>query len=574
MFSQLPTDVRAFQDWSWSQIAPYYADLAARPLTAGSLEAWLADWTRLSFLIYETGARRHLAHTQDTTDAVAEAAFFRYLDEIRPPAATAEQELKLKLLASGLSLEGLAVPLRNLKAEADLFRDVNLPLLVEESKLGSRYDKIIGAQTVEWEGKEIPLPQLRPVLAGTDRARREAAWQLMSRRRLADRSALNDLWRELHALRQRIAANAGHPDYRSYIWQAKQRFDYTPADCATFHDAIEAVCVPAATRIYDRRSRMLGLPALRPWDLTNGEFSRPADMPGTQPLKPYRDGGELLDKSAAILDKVDPSLGGQYRTMIAEGLLDAENRKGKAPGGYCTYFPVAKRPFIFMNAVGLHDDVQTMLHEAGHAFHAFASSDLPFAPQLESPMEFNEVASMAMELLAAPYLTADHGGFYDVGGAARARIEHLESTILFWPYMAVVDAFQQWAYTHPEGAEPDACDAQWRALVQRFIPAIDFDGLDDVMATGWHRKLHIFNVPFYYVEYGLAQLGAAQVWRNSLTDHPRAVADYRSALRLGGTATLPQLFATAGARFAFDAGTLGEAVGLIERTVTELGAVA
>ena len=396
----------------------------------------------------------------------------------------------------------------------------------------------------------------------------------MSQRRLADRSALNDLWRELHALRQRIAANAGHPDYRSYIWQAKQRFDYTPADCATFHDAIEAVCVPAATRIYDRRSRLLGLPALRPWDLTNGEFSRPADMPGTQPLKPYRDGGELLDKSAAILDKVDPSLGGQYRMMIAEGLLDAENRKGKAPGGYCTYFPVAKRPFIFMNAVGLHDDVQTMLHEAGHAFHAFASSDLPFAPQLESPMEFNEVASMAMELLAAPYLTADHGGFYDVGGAARARIEHLESTILFWPYMAVVDAFQQWAYTHPEGAEPDACDAQWRALVQRFIPAIDFDGLDDVMATGWHRKLHIFNVPFYYVEYGLAQLGAAQVWRNSLTDHPRAVADYRSALRLGGTATLPQLFATAGARFAFDAGTLGEAVGLIERTVTELGAVA
>lgn len=574
MFDTLPTEVRDFLDWPWARIAPYYADLEARPLTADTLDAWLADWTRLSFLIYETGARRHLAHTQDTTNAEAEAAFFRYLDEIRPPAASAEQQLKLKLLASGLSRDGLAVPLRNLKAEADLFREANLPLLVEESKLGSRYDKIIGAQTVVWEGREVPLPQLRPVLAGTDRAKRAEVWRLMADRRLADRGALNDLWRELHALRQKVAANAGHPDYRSYAWQAKQRFDYSPADCATFHDAIEAVCVPAATRIYERHSRRLGLSALRPWDLTNGEFSRPCDPPGTQPLRPYRDGGELLHKSAAILDRVDPSLGGQYRTMIAEGLLDAENRKGKAPGGYCTYFPVAKRPFIFMNAVGLHDDVQTMLHEAGHAFHAFASSDLPFAPQLESPMEFNEVASMAMELLAAPYLAADQGGFYDVGGAARARIEHLESTILFWPYMAVVDAFQQWAYTHPDGAEPEACDAQWRALWRRFVPAVDFDGLDDVAATGWHRKLHIFTVPFYYVEYGLAQLGAAQVWRNSLSDPSRAVADYRSALRLGGTATLPQLFATAGARFAFDAGTLGEAVGLIERTVSELGAVA
>ncbi|MEO8083698.1 MAG: M3 family oligoendopeptidase [Ardenticatenales bacterium] len=574
MFDTLPSNVQPFQAWPWAQIAPYYADLAERPLSQSTLKAWLADWTQLSFLIYETGARLHLAHTQDTANAAAEAAFFRYLDEIRPSAAAAEQALKLKLLASGLSTDGLAVPLRNIKAEADLYREENLPLLVEESKLGSRYDKTIGAQTVEWEGNEVPLPQLRPILAGTDRDRRMAAWRKMADRRLVDRAALNDLWRELHALRQRVAANAGHPDYRSYMWQAKQRFDYSPADCATFHAAIETVCVPAATRIYERHRMRLGVSSLRPWDMTNGEFSRPADAPGTVPLKPYRDGGELLDKSAAIFDQVDPSLGGQYRTMIREGLLDAENRKGKAPGGYCTYFPVAKRPFIFMNAVGLHDDVQTMLHEAGHAFHAFASSDLPFAPQLESPMEFNEVASMAMELLAAPYLTADRGGFYDDGGAARARIEHLESTILFWPYMAVVDAFQQWAYTDPAGADPDACDETWRSLWRRFIPGVDFDGLDDVEATGWHRKLHIFTVPFYYVEYGLAQLGAAQVWRNSLNDHPQAVADYRSALRLGGTATLPQLFATAGANFAFDAGTLGEAVGLIERTVSELGAVA
>ncbi|HEX9617698.1 MAG TPA: M3 family metallopeptidase, partial [Anaerolineales bacterium] len=252
-------------------------------------------------------------------------------------------------------------------------------------------------------------------------------------------------------------------------------------------------------------------------------------------------------------------------------LLDLENRKGKAPGGYCDDFKATRRPFIFMNAVGLHDDVQTLLHEGGHAFHLFEMIHLPYFHQLETPMEFNEVASMAMELLAAPYLSAEQGGFYSQEDTARARIEHLEACLLFWPYMVVVDAFQHWVYeNHQEARDPANCDAKWTELWERFMPGVDWSGLEAERATGWQRKLHIHEDPFYYVEYGLAQLGAFQVWGNALKDQAGAVAAYRKALSLGGTATLPQLYATAGARLAFDAGTLSSAIRLAEETITKL----
>jgi oligoendopeptidase F len=257
--------------------------------------------------------------------------------------------------------------------------------------------------------------------------------------------------------------------------------------------------------------------------------------------------------------------------MRAESLLDLDNRKGKAPGGYCAELAVERKPFIFMNAVGLHDDVQTLLHEAGHAFHVFEAARLPYHQQLEYGMEIAEVASMSMELLAAPHLTRDAGGYFSREEAARARVEHLEGIVLFWPYMAVVDGFQHWVYEHPDDARrPANCDATWDTLWQRFMPVVDWSGLEDQRRTGWQRKLHIFQLPFYYVEYGLAQLGAVQVWRNSLADPAHAVADYRRALAMGATATLPDLFAAAGARFAFDAGTLSEAVQLVERTIQEL----
>ncbi len=563
--------ITEFMNWSWDKIKPYYDELASREVTAATVEEWLSDWSLLSDYIHETASRLHVATTVDTTDKEAEERFNRFIEEVMPPARKADQRLKEKLLASGLTPKGFEIPLRNMKAEAELFREENLPLMVEEQKLRNEYNRVVGAQTVEWRYKEYTISQLRPFLQSPDRELREEVWRLMLGRQVKDRGPLTEIWDALLDLRQQIAANAGKPDYRAYIWQAYTRFDYTPDDCKAFHKAIEEVVVPAAAQILEKRRQRLGVQTLRPWDLE-------VDPEGRPPLRPFQTVEELQEKTDAIFHHVDPQLGDYYHIMREEHLLDLENRKGKAPGGYCTAFPVSKRPFIFMNAVGVHDDVQTMLHESGHAFHDFEmfnNPDLRYSQQRDIPMEFAEVASMSMELLAAPYLTKDYGGFYTPAEAARARIEHLERSILFWPYMAVVDAFQHWVYEHPEEAhDPAICDGVWGNLWRRFMPVVDWSGLEDFMVSGWMRKLHIFQYPFYYIEYGLSQLGAVQVWANSLKDQAAAVKAYRRALSLGYTVPLPELYATAGAKFAMDAATLRTAVDLMMKTIEELESLA
>lgn len=565
MLNQLPAHTAALLNWTWPDIKPHFEALAARPITAATSAEWLADWSRLSACLSEMYSRLYVASTVNTRDETAQNLFNSFLDNIFPPAQTAEQTLKEKLLASALAPDGFAIPLRNMRAEAALFQEANLPLLADEQKIGDEYDKIIGAQTVVWNGQEATLPQLQPAFQDSDRATRERAWRLSMERRLADRAAVNGVWARVLRVRLKIAENAGFGrDYRAYRWRQQLRFDYTPDDSKSFQQAIEAIIVPAAVRRYERRRQQLGLATLRPWDLN-------VDTSGQPPLRPYTTIAELNEKTSAIFHQVDPQLGGYFDTMRHEGLLDLDNRKDKAPGGYCTGYYAVKRPFIFMNAVGLHDDVQTLLHEGGHAFQVFETATLPYVQQLQVGLEFSEVASMGMELLAAPYLASTQGGFYSEADAARARAEHLESLILFWPYMAVVDAFQHWVYENPDQAlNGDACDAQWAALWGRFMRGVDWSGLEPEMMTGWHRKAHIHQLPFYYIEYGLAQLGAVQVWRNALSNQAQAVAAYRRALALGGTVPLPQLYATAGARFAFDAETLRQAVTLIEETLREL----
>jgi oligoendopeptidase F len=358
-----------------------------------------------------------------------------------------------------------------------------------------------------------------------------------------------------------MAAHAGYDDYRSFRWKELHRFDYTPDDCMRFHRAIEEVVVPAAERIAEKRRRMLGVESLRPWDTEVDPLGRGA-------LTPFSEVSQLQEGVASIFHRVDERLATYFDTMVREELLDLDNRKNKAPGGYCTDFAALKRPFIFMNAVGIHDDVQTLLHEAGHSFHTFEKSHLPYYQQRQVGMEFSEVASMAMELLASPYLVKNQGGFYEQADAARAVIEHLEWGIRFWPYMAVVDAFQHWAYEHPaESVDPEKCDEQWARVWNRFITWIDWTGLERELQNGWQTKLHIHVAPLYYVEYGLAQLGAVQVWANALEDQAGSVAAYRSALALGGTVPIPDLFAAAGAKFAFDADTLEDAVSLMMHTI-------
>lgn len=568
MFDTLPSITHALT-WAWADFAPFYTDLESRAVTRD----WLRDWDRLARLTTEVGARKRIAYSQATDSAAAREAYFGYLDALQPHVTEAEQRLGRRWLESDLRLPELEVPLRNVQAEVALFRAENLPLLVEEAKLGTRYESVVGAQTTDLEGQTHTIPQLMRYLHQPDRALRERVWRTALARQVADRETLNALWVEIFDVRQRLAAQAQYPDFQAYMWPKLLRFDYTPADAARFRAAIERVVVPAVTRLYAKHRARLGLATLRPWDLTNGISNRPPNPAHLPLLRPLTDPAQMPEKCAPIFHRVDAQLGAYFEVMRKEELLDVVNRPHKAPGAYNQPLIASRRSFVFANGVGLHNDVITLFHEAGHAFHAFESAPLPYHLQWGMGSEFTEVASMSMELLAAEFLAEGRGGFYTERDAARARLELLENILLSWPYIALVDAFQNWAYLNPAaGRDPAQCDAQWRALWARLMPVVDWNGLDAALETGWQRKIHIFTDPFYYIEYGLAQLGAVQVWANFLRDPAEAVRRYRSALSRRGTATVPQLYAEAGARLAFDAETLAEAVQLLETHIAALDA--
>lgn len=564
VFSTFPQSTDEINPRRWETFAPYFDELLARPLTNSNIREWLNDWSRLLRLYEESGAMIYVEKSLDTADTEKEQAFLDYIHNVEPKARVADQSLKERLFTLDVPDEDMALVLRNMRNEAELFRDSNIPLLTELARLDNEYDKITGGLKTDWEGEEKNLVQLGLFLKEKERLVRERAWEKTMDLWLSQRQQLNKLYADMLALRCQVASNAGLPDYRAYAFREKGRFDYTPEDCYTFHEAIEKVVVPAAQRIYEKKRQRLGLDVLQPWDILVDTSDAPS-------LRPYEGQDELIQGSLNIFNSVDPELGRYFAVMAEDGLLDLDTRAGKALGGYCMTLAMRKRPFIFMNGVGVHDDVQTMLHEAGHAFHVFETAALPLYWQAEKPMEFAEVASMAMEKIGAPYLTKENGGFYTASEAARARIEHLESEILFLPYMAVVDAFQHWVYTHPEAAADAAhCDKAWDDLWARFMPGFDWAGFEEARMTGWHRKPHIFTAPFYYIEYGMAQVGALQVWRNSLSDQAGALAAYRHALSLGGTKTLPELFAAAGAEFRFDTDMLTDLIALVENMIEEL----
>jgi oligoendopeptidase F len=560
-------DTTDFIGWPWPDIEPFYRELEARPIDAAGAVQFLADWSALAERLDETNQRLIVATTRNTADAEAQKLSDSFFGDVYLHAQEADQRLKKKLLALGVEIEGFEVPLQKMRAEVNLFRQENLPLAAQEKKEVDRYYQTTGSQTVEWEGREVPLPELHRPLQDRDRSVRERAWRLSSERRLQDRRVIDEVWRNVLDLRLQMAVNAGYPDYRSFRWQQLNRFDYTPDDAKRFHGAIEEAVVPAAMRLLERRRRLLGLDAIRPWDL----YVDPQNLP---PLQPYRDVPELKTRTSAVFHDVDPQLGRYFDVMIRENLLDLESRKNKAQLGYCLPFNATMLPFIFTNTAQTHGDVLTLLHEGGHAFHVFEMRQLPYYWQRDIERigaEFGEVGSMAMELLAAPYLSRAHGGFYSEGDAGRARVGHLESIITDWGWIAGVDAFQHWVYENPESArDPDACDDAYGSLMQRFIRGIDWSGLEEELKTDWRRIPHIFETPFYYLEYGLAQLGAVQIWATALEDQARAMEQYRDALQLGDTRSVPELFSAAGATLAFDAGTLRPAVDLIERTIGEL----
>jgi len=564
LFDNLTTD--ALINLTWGDFESHYEALENEVISALNIEEWMSRWTILSDIQEELYNRAYVATSVNTADKSAEARFDAYMEKIYPNVMAAEQKLKQKLLASGLSVEGFEIPLRNMQAEADLFRENNIPLRIEEEKLSNTFDKITGAQSVDWAGEEKTVRQMEVLLRDKDANTRLTGWKKMAERQLEDRKAINELWVQFMEIREKIARNTGLDNFRDFRWRELLRFDYSPEDCKSFHDAIEDTVVPIVNRLAEKRKQALGLKTLRYCDIF-------VDLSDEEPLQPFSNVNQLKKGALAIFNNVHPQFAAYFKKLDDEGLLDLENRKNKAGGAYCTEYAYIRRPFIFGNAVGIHDDVQTVLHEGGHSFHSFETFGLPYFQQRAVPIEFAEVASMGMEFLAQRYLEKGKGGFYSSAEAARAQSEHLEQSLMFWPYMAIVDAFQHWAYENPHnGKNPDLCDAKWAELEDRFRPFIDWDGYEDVKMTGWHRKPHIHQIPFYYVEYGLAQLGAAQIWKNTLVNEEKAVNAYRKALSLGGTVSLPKLFESAGAKFAFDAVTLKHAADLMEKKIIDLRA--
>lgn len=546
-----------------AQVEAYYRQLDGRSLNSpAALEAWLRDWSELEGWLGEEGSVRHVEMTCQTDDPVREKRFLDFIENVVPPAKTWSNKLEKRLLAcehrTALPRERYAVLLRNVENRVSLFREENVALQVEDEKLRQQYQKLVGGLTATHDGREQTMQQLAQYLERTDRKEREAVWHKISSAWAGIREDVERIYDEMVRLRHEMARNAGFENYRDYAFLEHARFDYTPADCVTFADSIAQIIVPATRSLADRRKAQLGVDRLRPWDMA-------VDPEGREPLRPFEGAARLVEGSARVFEHVHPVFGEQFDRMRAAGLLDLESRKGKAPGGYMMNYEGRRLPFIFMNAVGTQRDLETLLHEGGHAFHAFATRNDPLVEYRSAPTEFSEVASMAMELLALPHL----GEFYSPTDRDRSESDHLDGIIRFFPYMAKIDQLQHWVYTHPRHTR-DERRAVWEALEARFEGWVDFAGIEGDRAWAWHRKTHPFTVPFYYVEYGIAQLGALGVWLNSRRDYPAAVSAYRRGLGLGGTRPLPELFRAAGVAFDFSTRSIEPAIGAAHSRMMEL----
>jgi oligoendopeptidase F len=558
----IPESPAALADATWDDVAPLYEALATVPLSSENAERWLATWSRLDETLSEAGALATISYTADTTDSAKEAAHLRFAADIAPKQDEQHVRLSRRLLDLGYTRRDLETVLRVFRTDAAIFREANVPLFSELEEIETGYERVVGGLAVEWDGETKTVPQMQPFLMSPDRTVRERAFRRMASPYIAHRTALADLFDRAYDRRQRVARNAGFRDYQEYIFQAKHRFEYTPADCAHFHDAVARTVVPALGRLGEYRARRMGVIRLRPWDV---QFN----VDRVEPLVPFADVTEFVAAAERVFDAVDPEFGAQFRAMARQHLLDLESRHGKAPGGYCMTLHHRGMPFIFMNAVGVPNDVSTLVHEAGHCFHAIESHRLPLLWQRSTGMEAAELASMSMELLAAPFL-ARPTGYYEPSDARHALVEQLEEMLQSIAHIASVDEFQSWIYTSGDGGDRDARDAAWMRIRSRYGTIVDWTGLDAERVARWYRQAHIFTTPFYYIEYGIAQLGALQLWRSSLNEHRETVDRYKAALRLGATRPLPEIYAAAGARLMFDAEGMEPLVALVEQVIAQL----
>jgi oligoendopeptidase F len=549
----------------WSQIAPLFDQLEVRApacATAADLERWLLDWSELNAALDEESSKRYIAMTCHTDNAEAEKAYLRFIEHVEPQLKPRQFKLAQTYVAhplrQQLPKQRYEVFDRATQVQVELFREENVPRETEEAKLGQQYQKLSGSLTVQFRGEERTLIQMGRYLEEPDRPLRQEAWELVANRRLQEAAKFEDLFDALVKLREQIAGNAGYTNYRDYAFRKLCRFDYTPADCVAFHEGVEQELMPVLRELQAERKQQLGVESLRPWDLAVDPLNRP-------PLRPFEQVDQMVSRTQDIFERLDRELAAGFERMRHLRLLDLANRKGKAPGGYQSTLAEARVPFIFMNAVGLQRDVETLLHEAGHAFHALATRDEDLHAYRSAPIEFCEVASMSMELLGNEFLET----FYAPPEVTRARRTHLERIVEIFPWIATVDAFQHWIYTHPGHTRAERTKA-WLGLMDRFGGDADWQGYEAARANLWHRQLHIFLYPFYYIEYGIAQLGALQVWANSKRNKAEALKAYKRSLTLGGARPLPELFAAAGCKFQFSRQTMAPLVALVRGEIAKL----
>lgn len=541
--SFLPVD---FTITTWELLEPYFQQLLNRPLNRiQDLEQWLKDSSELEAIISEEACWRQVRMTCDTENKELEEAFNYFYIEIAPKMQPYADQLNRKLIASEytaqLDQQKYFTYLRSIRKSIELFREANIPLQSELSVMQQQFGQIAGKMTVEIEGKEYTLQQAGKFLESPDRALREQVYLKMQNRRYTDREALNTLFDQLVAKRHQIALNTGFSNYRDYKFKEMGRFDYTPDDCFRFHDSVKHHVVPLVKRIYEEQRKAIGVDVLRPWDMD-------AEPEGIQPLQPFADGKELLDKTIQCFELLNPFFADCLRKMDELKRFDLDSRKGKAPGGYNMPLAETGAPFIFMNAAGTLDDVTTMVHEGGHAVHSFLTHNLELTGFKEYGAEIAEVASMAMELFSMEYWTVF---FKDKEELRRAKFKQLERVLTILPWIARIDAFQHWLYEHPNHTSEER-GAYWLQLANEYSTGlIDYSGLEQFRPYEWQRQLHLFEVPFYYIEYGIAQLGAIGLWMQFKKNPQQALENYMQALKLGGTKTLPELYAAAGLKFDF-----------------------
>lgn len=558
----LPED---FKVTNWEALMPYYEDLKNRELpSAQALDQWLQDVSELDAVVSEDACWRQIRMTCDTNNPELEEAFSYFVMEIEPKVKPYAFAINKKLLDSPFSKEldpAVYFPyLRGVDNSVHLYREENIPIQAEINLLAQQYGVINGKMSVTVNGKEYTMQQAAKFLHEPDRSLRQEVFRSIAQRRLQDKDKLNEMFDKLLALRHQIALNAGFDNYRDYKFRELGRFDYTPEDCFAFHDAVREHILPLQRMLLEYRKNLLGLDQLKPYDTD-------AEPVGRQPLHPFKDGSELLEKSISVFTTLRPFLGECLSRMKAMGRLDLESRKGKAPGGYNCPLAETGVPFIFMNAAGTTNDLITMMHEGGHAVHSFLSHPLRLTAFKEYPMEMAELASMSMELF-----TLEHWNiFFDnPEELKRAQVEELERVIDVLPWIATIDKFQHWLYTHP-GHTLAEREENWMAILQEFSTGnVDWSDFPEYRRNFWQKQLHLFEVPFYYIEYGIAQLGAIAMWKQYKDNKEQALDNYMAALSLGYTKTLKELYATAGIRFDFSPAYIKELSGFVQGELAQM----